>query len=583
MPTRRLSILALVSIPAVCAVVACGSSSGPGESPDGGAADDSGASPDVSLGNEGDGSSGGDAGPSGNDATTTDSATAADSGTSATDSGILGANCPAFDAGAFVEGTHAPLPTVAYYGGPTLTAPQVITFTFSTTPSATQLQAFGQTITSTPWFATVTKDYCIPDGGPCIQAGPPGIAVNMTVAAASDYSDTFGSDAGTGGGTDLDQFMVQQISAAVTAGTIPAPGANSLYAFYFPPSSNVWAGPVGQGGESCSSFGGYHSSMYYTDGVTPITYAILPDCQYPGSTPADDFLGVTIAASHEIVEATTDPGSNGTLAFYLDQPFAPDAGVTDNEYRNDPWATALSYGEVGDNCESIPADTWLLDGGDTVQRIWSTSAAALGHNPCVPVPSGETYYNASSDKAIYVANVGDTFTVDVSAFADGPRVSWRLDAIDGTPSQLASQTNPNPYLQMSWVNGVTDGDGGTPSLLCVNNGTTGKLTVKLLADPTTDTSLQQEEWPEADGIIYSADVANTVNVPLPGDAGSYPSFPYQFWPFAVITPATAAQLGIPSTGISDPRQVAALRAAHRRPGTHVTPPRLPPFARHVMR
>src|SRR5277367_3435777 len=32
------------------------------------------------------------------------------------DAGILGADCPAVDAGAFVEGPHGPLPTVVYYG-----------------------------------------------------------------------------------------------------------------------------------------------------------------------------------------------------------------------------------------------------------------------------------------------------------------------------------------------------------------------------------------------------------------------------------------------------------------------------------
>lgn len=497
------------------------------------------------------------------------------------DGGILGANCPAFDAGTpFVEATHAPLPTVAYWGGPILTAPQVITFTFPTTPNTPGIQSFGQTIAQTPWFSQVTKDYCIPDGGACIQAGPTGVSVPMTTAAATTYVDTFGFGSATGG-TDLEAFINQQIAAAVAADTIPAPGANSLYVFYFPPSSTIWMGPVNQGAESCQAFGGYHNGMTYTDGTTPIVYAIIPDCS--SGNLGYDFENVTIAASHEIVEATTDPQPESNVSWYLDVSPGGDAGTTTNEFRNDPWTTAVSFGEVADNCESIPVDTWELDGGDLVQRIWSPTAAAVGHNPCIPVPAGESYYNASTDKAIYVASVGDTFTVDVSAFSDMPRVSWRLDAVDQTPTQTVVDSSGNPaYLKMEFVNGVTGSD-GVNSLLCVNNGTTGQLKVTLLADPDTDSSLQQaDEWPEADGVIYSADVANAVSIPV-GDGGTYVEFPYQFWPFAVITPTTAASLGITSSGVADIRQVAALRAArlrHRADRNVTLPVKPAPFMIH---
>ncbi len=225
------------------------------------------------------------------------------------------------------------------------------------------------------------------------------------------------------------------------------------------------------------------------------------------------------------------------------------------QFRNDPWATALTYGEVGDNCESLPLRTWTLDGGNVVQRIWSTSAAAQGHNPCIPVPAGETYYNASTDKALYVASVGQTFTVDVSAFSEEARASWTLEALDYSNSNT-------PYLDLQFVGGVGDADGGgVSSLLCVNNGTTAQIKVTLLADPAADSALQAEEWPEADGVVLSYDVANPIKRTT-ADGGTSVSYPYQFWPFAVITPATAATLGVTSAGIAEVRKLAALRAAH---------------------
>jgi hypothetical protein len=488
-----------------------------------------------------------------------DSGVISDSG-AGVDSGILGANCPAADAGGtFAEAPHGPLPTVVYNGGGILQAPQIITFTFPTTPSVPAIQAFGQTITQTSWFATVTKDYCVPDGGPCIAAGAPGISVEMTAVAAPVYVDLMGQGTATTG-VDLDTFVNQQIAAAVAAHTIPAPFPNALYAFYFPPSSTIWMGPEGQGAESCQAFGAYHNSITYTDGTTQIVYAIMPDCTT--GDPMLDFEYTTVGASHEFIEATTDPyvGSN-SIGWYLDQANSPPPTVA--QIRNDPWATAVSYGEVADNCESLFNSAITLDGGVQVQRIWSPSAAALGHNPCIPVPAGEAYYNASPDKVLYVANVGDSFTVDVSAFSDMARGPWRLDAVDGTPTGMTdSSGNPIQYLKLEFVGGVDTSDGVT-HLLCVNNGSTGQLKVTLVADPDTDMSLQQQdEWPEADGILYSADVSQTTYTPGP-DGGLQPQFPYQFWPFAVVTPATAASLGVGDGGVQDMHKLAQLRAARR--------------------
>jgi len=151
-----------------------------------------------------------------------------------------------------------------------------------------------------------------------------------------------------------------------------------------------------------------------------------------------------------------------------------------------------------------------------------------------------------------------------------PRSSWRLDAVDVTPTQMMQGNNPMQYLQLEFVDGVTGSD-GVSSLLCVNNGTTGQLKVTLLADPNNDTSLQQgEEWPEAIGTIFSADVAAAQNIPLP-DGGTYQTFPYQFWPFSVVTSAVAASIGVTGTGVMDAKKLGALRAL--RAGHHGQRPR----------
>jgi hypothetical protein len=490
-----------------------------------------------------------------------DTGVIADSGAADVEAAPGDGACPPPPTGAFTEATHGPLPTVSYYGGGVLTAPQIITFTFPTTQNVAALQAFGQTITQSSWFATVTADYCIPGDGGCITAGPTGLSVELTTAANPTYVDLFGQGMITGG-TDLEAFVNQQIAAAVAANTIPAPTPNSLYTFYFPEGTTIWIGPVNSGSESCKAFSGYHNGMTYTDGTTPIRYAILPDC---GSGNARDLTNITVAASHEIAEATTDPDPEQTLSWYLDLPMVADAGITTTQYQDDPWTNMLYY-EVADNCESIPLDRWTFDdGGTTVQRIWSISAAAAGHNPCIPVPAGETYYNASTDKAIYVANVGDTFTVDISAFSDVSRPAWAIEAVDDTPTQMTmggSSTTPLAYLQFQFVNGTTNSS-GTAEVACMNNGSTAQLKVTLLADPDNDGTLgsaANQEWPEAVGVIYSVDHANP-QTRTGRDGGVVTSYPYQFWPFTVVSPTTAAANGIPTTGVADYRKLQALRAS----------------------
>src|SRR5579884_3175422 len=158
MRTSHRSLLALLGVSLVGIAAACGSSSNGNSNSNLG--DDSGA--DSSLPETGGGGS--DSGADADASTTTnhdggtEAATMSDGASrgDASDGGILGANCPAVDAGTFAEAPHGPLPTVAYYGGPVMTNPRIVTFTFKDTPNAAALDALGASITSTPWFATVT-------------------------------------------------------------------------------------------------------------------------------------------------------------------------------------------------------------------------------------------------------------------------------------------------------------------------------------------------------------------------------------------------------------------------------------------
>ena len=461
-----------------------------------------------------------------------------DTGTPHIDSGVVvdsgvvddGGACPVVS-GSGTQATHGNPPVVSNLGGPVLHSPTVVTFTFQNTANAAALQAFGATIGSTPWFAEVLSDYT------ATTSTPTGLSVAIAANADATYVDNGGvgvdADAGAGSGTDLNAFINTAIANAVAAKTIPAPDGNTVYMFYFPSATTI----TGFVGQSCQMYGGYHFNQVYVDGKTPIYYAVLPDCAGGSSY---ELEAVTVAASHELAEAASDPAPN--TGWSLDTSSYPDAGTTPIEFRNDPWLS-LGYGEIADNCAGTAL---MLDGGTVVQRIWSNSAATGGHDPCVPAPTGETYFNASPDKAVYVANVGDTFTVDVTPFTDVPRSSWQLDAVDYSQELAANMGGGGAsYLQFQWVGGVVRSD-GVASLTCVNSGTQVQLKVTLLAQPVaSQTSESVQVWPQAVGAIYSVDLSQqTATTPGQNTAAFV-------WPFEVITPATAAQIGVGTAGIAD--------------------------------
>ena len=177
------------------------------------------------------------------------------------------------------------------------------------------------------------------------------------------------------------------------------------------------------------SVGGYHS--HSTVGSTDVVYAAIPRCA--------SFLGLggidvpTIAASHELIEATTDP--------FWDDARSAFAAVDDDHFvwELEPGA------EVADLCDSF-ADVYFLDPeiGSKVERIWSNELASEGHLPCAPLDTGTPYFNAiptldesvtfvygaqsKKTKGVRIA-VGESKTLEVKLLSDAPTSGpWKVSA-----------------------------------------------------------------------------------------------------------------------------------------------------------
>lgn len=345
---------------------------------------------------------------------------------------------------------HGPMPQVTYQGGGLLLEPGVVTVTFPGDAMSKQLEEFGDGITQTCWWDTIRAGYCESSGMSCVGRGktPAKPHVEMTAAPASSYTDT-----AMGGSSTMATYIQQQVAS----GAFPAPDANTLYVLYFPASTTITL----DGAVSCQTFGGYHNSTQVTPpggSNTVVAYAVIPRCQQ-----TIDYL--TFAASHEISEASTDPhvGEN-QIGFYL-----PSNNLDDVAWN------LLGGGEIGDLCVDLTGSgqdktTATGPGGTTwaVQRLWSNANAAAGLNPCVPMPSSETYFNVAPPTGMGTIQlaVGASATYTATAYSSGPTSNWGVLAQD--VAQLQGQ---QPYLQLST----------TPST--VKNGDQVTVTVKLLKQP----------------------------------------------------------------------------------------------------
>jgi hypothetical protein len=400
--------------------------------------------------------------------------------------------------GSFVEAKHAPFPQVVYQGGGILTAPQLVTVTFPGDPLASSFNDFGQTVESSSWWSSVTSGYCESGGKPCVGVGSAATSVAFPTAPASSYTD---SD--EGGSSSFQAWL----TGAIASGDLPPPQAgaisNTLYLVYFPTSTTI----TYDGSTSCQEFDGYHGSATYNGQQVP--YAVIPECsgESAGETPPITTLeNTTITASHELLEASTDP-SNFAIGYALDF----------EDEQNFGWLDVEGF-EAADLCVDpflLAQDEWP-ENSFIVQRIWSNAQAKAGLDPCAPIPTSEVYFSGAPTQSFFVMDVGSTLTFEVDAFSTGRRADWTMAAQDWSGASTA-------YLNFTIEGGTENSTLG--SILSVNNGTKVQVKMTLTQDPG--------DLPtgEADGAIVSV-----------GDI-SKPTTAH-FWPFAVMSPADAEDAGL---------------------------------------
>ena len=243
------------------------------------------------------------------------------------------------------EAPHQPAPQVTSEGGDVMTAPKIVPIFFAGDDAVqAQTEGFLTALAGSSYWATISGEYGVGD---------------LTIEAS-----VVSSDAPPTTDAALGQWLIT--NADGTHAGWPVPDANTIYAVFLPEGAVLSL----DGETSCVQFGGYHSEVT-TNTNFQMVYSLVPRCAASTRFPIE-FDHLTVATSHEFLEATTDPNPYSAPAYNL-----PD--------ENDVLWYFLPGGELGDMCEyTEKAFSRILDGTYMVQRTWSNQAAYIGNDPCVP-------------------------------------------------------------------------------------------------------------------------------------------------------------------------------------------------------
>jgi len=304
--------------------------------------------------------------------------------------------------------------------GPVLGTPKVVPIYFGNddTTFTAQITTFLDALPQSTYWGPQVTEYGV---GALTIATP----IQLTESALTAINDTA-----------IQQWLTTKLGSDPS---FPVPDANTVYAIFYPTGTVVTLDMD----TSCSDFGGYHSSVPYN--TSNVSYAVVPRCASFGSLTGIN--AVTGPASHEIMEASTDPYPSANQAYL---------SVDDNHFI---WELVLGGGEIGDMCAQFPTSFYTpVDIGFAVQRGWSDIAAGQGHDPCVP-SDGTVYFNSMpvltdtvtlgggqlTTKGINIA-VGQSATVEVDLFSsaatEGP---WTVSATDAVQLQ-----GGQPTMNMTW-------------------------------------------------------------------------------------------------------------------------------------
>lgn len=272
----------------------------------------------------------------------------------------------------FPQGDHTALAQIVSAGGSAMQTPVLQVFSFNSDANAELYETFIATLPHSAYWSSTTAEYGV---GAATAAAP----VRASLSATTGLTD---GALARGETSDIESFLTAQLD--VTSPPLGAPSANTLYILFMPTGMTVSLDDNAQSSACGDGVLAWHTAMRLPRTQVTIPYVVVPDCGAQGTL--SSFDARTVAASHAIIEAVTDPHMDAYAAF--------DANHT-------AWQLPANGIEVGAACVAALYDDPNLfvtpsDLGFMVQRTWSNANALLGHTPCVPAaaPSVVPYFDS---------------------------------------------------------------------------------------------------------------------------------------------------------------------------------------------
>jgi hypothetical protein len=315
----------------------------------------------------------------------------------ADDAGVGQSQDAGADAGAFVPAPHRTIPPLQAQPGMTMSPLTLVTITATGDAFGPQLNDFGDALIQSQWWHSVSQPYALAMPAASLHVTGPTITTPMAEA-------------------DLVQYVQN-----VIANGGPAPNGSTLYLLYLPETSSF----------SDTTFGGYHGAFPNEDSSAGDSFAFVQ--HQAVSFPVTQLDALTITASHEILEASTDPDHNG---WYVGP--AP----------SQPWIASVweslqpGHIEVGDLCEHT---RYVEPYGSSVyayQRIFSNPLALSGNDDaCLPLVT-EPYFSVSTEQDWYLSHPGDAVSIPFTGWSSAERGNWLVNPhFEQSSSGFASFTN----------------------------------------------------------------------------------------------------------------------------------------------
>jgi hypothetical protein len=361
-------------------------------------------------------------------------------------------------------------------------------------------------------------------------------AAQYGVGSASFAGSHVASACGSPGSSESFAAILAWITCEVQVpGTgVPYPDDNSLYNVWLPHGTSV-----SEAGPNCSGFGAYHF-MSAALTIHVVLFVPVPDIQDYAFTvlPTDcangSFDNLTALASHEIIEASTDPNFGlgwidlSTFDFHaLDQ--------------------IAKEGEAADICEpgagAVPMPPVRLNNGVEVAPYWSNAAGA-----CFPATHQVTLDQAGLPNTVphTVSITGAAITGDTNSHTFP--VPFTMQVVDGGTfsfSYPSPVSDPNPGIRY-----VTADPGGSETLTADFSHTATYaqqdfLTVNTNAGPPSPPSLTVSGWqPDGSTVSLTTD-------PLLSTPPDRWRFDHWSGDVSAVTPATSIVMNGPKTATAN--------------------------------